>query len=133
IAGAIADLVRSGFSIVDPESKRPRPASWGDIAILAAKNDQVEQIAKALRGGHLPMKMTLQGLLTVPEIALARAALGRLNDAADTPATAESIAMGRGGEPEDWLADRLRWLEDGNDPVAWGRDAHPILAKLEAL
>jgi len=133
IAGAIAGLVRSGFSIVDPESKRPRPVSWGDIAILAAKNDQVEQIAKALRAAHVPMKMTLQGLLTVPEIALARAALRRLNDAADTLATAEIIAMSAGGAPEDWLADRLRWLERGGDDAPWGRDAHPILAKLEAL
>ncbi len=133
IAGAVAELVRSGFSIVDPETKRPRPASWGDIAILAARNEQVEQIAKALRAAHVPMKMTLQGLLTVPEIALARAALRRLNDSADTLATAEILAMSRGGEPEAWLADRLRWLERGHDPIAWGRDAHPILAKLEVL
>jgi ATP-dependent helicase/nuclease subunit A len=133
LAGAIAGLVREGFRVVDPETGELRAVRWGDIAVLAATNDSVEQIAKALRTPYVPMKMTLSGLLTVPEIALARAALRRLNDPADTLATAEIVAMSSGGDPEDWLADRLRLLERGGDGRAWGADAHPILAKLEAL
>src|SRR5690606_27346914 len=133
IAGAVAALVRSGFTIVDPETKRPRPARFGDIAILAARNDEVKEIATALRAAHVPMKMTLAGLLAVPEVALAGAALRRLNDPAGTVATAAIISMSAGTAPEQWLADRLRALERGDDALAWGRDAHPILAKLEAL
>ncbi|MGB7214163.1 MAG: UvrD-helicase domain-containing protein [Gammaproteobacteria bacterium] len=133
IAGAVASLVRSGFTIVDPETKRPRSVRFGDIAILAARNEQVEEIAKALRAAHVPMRMTLSGLRTVPEVALARAALRRLNDPADTLATAEIVSMSTGTAPEHWLADRLRALERGDDALAWGRDAHPILAKLETL
>lgn len=133
VAGAIAELVRSGFTVVDPDSGTPRPVRWSDIAVLAARNDQVEEIAQALRTAHVPMKMTLSGLLHVPEIALAKAALRRLNDPADTLATAEIISMSSGREPEVWLADRLRWLEHGGDRHAWGRDAHPVLAKLETL
>src|SRR5690606_5007906 len=52
LAGAIADLVRSGFRIVDPESDTARALRWGDVAVLATSNDNVEQIAKALRAAH---------------------------------------------------------------------------------
>jgi ATP-dependent helicase/nuclease subunit A len=81
----------------------------------------------------VPMKMTLSGLLSVPEVCLAKACLRRLNDAADTLATAEIVAMADCSEPETWLADRLRWLERDGDGFAWAEDSHPIVAKLKTL
>ncbi len=153
LAGAIADLVgadsagtdsvgadsagadspATGCRIVDPDTREARPVRWGDIAVLAASNEHVEEIAKALRAAHVPMKMSLSGLLTVPEIALAKAALRRLNDPADTIATAEIVAMSAGKPAEEWLADRLRRLEQSDERRTWAADAHPIIAKLEAL
>src|SRR5690606_25663533 len=131
LAGAIARLVESGFQIVDPDTRETRPVRFRDIAVLAASNENVEEIAKALRAAQVPMKMTLSGLLTVPEIAVAKAALRRLADPADTLATAEIVAMTSGLPAEAWLEDRLRRLE-GGDGETWAAD-HPIVAKLEAL
>lgn len=133
LAGYIAGLVASGFRVVDPRSQEPRPVRWGDIAVLAATNRNVETIALALRAAHVPMKMTLSGLFTVPETCLAKACLRRLNDATDTLATAEIIAMAECAEPESWLAERLRWLESETDGYAWAEATHPIAAKLKKL
>jgi len=132
LAGAIARLVESGFPIVDPDTRETRPVCFRDIAVLAASNGNVEEIAKALRAAQVPMKMTLSGLLTVPEIALAKAALRRLADPADTLATAEIVAMTSGLPAEVWLEDQLRRLEQSDGGETWAAD-HPIVAKLEEL
>jgi ATP-dependent exoDNAse (exonuclease V) beta subunit len=133
VAQAIAALVASAHPVVDPQSRRVRPVRWGDIAVLATTNKNVERIALALRAAHLPMKMTLSGLFTVPETCLAKACLRRLNDATDTLATAEIIAMAECAEPELWLAERLQWLEHEDDGYAWAESTHPIAAKLKML
>lgn len=133
LARAIGELVHSGFTVVDRDSAEPRAVRWGDIAVLAASNSNVEEIAKALRAAHVPMKMTLSGLLDVPEVCLARACLCRLSDRADTRATAQIISMSSGEAPEAWLADRLRRLDRHEDGYAWGRDSHPIIADLDVL
>lgn len=133
LARAIVELVDSGFVIVDPDTKAPRPARWGDVAVLACTGTHVETIAQALRAAHVPMKMTLNGLQSVPETALAKACLRRLNDVTDTLASAEIVAMAGGGEPERWLTDRLDWLEREEDGYAWGERTHPILEKLGKL
>lgn len=133
LAHGIVDLVRSGHQVVDPDRGEPRAVRWGDIAVLAATNEQVEEIARALRTAQVPMKMTLSGLLSVPEICLAQACLRRLNDRSDTLATAEILVMTDCNEPETWLADRLRWLARGEDAYAWMQAGHPIVSKLDAL
>lgn len=130
LAAAIADLVASGHTVSDPESGETRTATFGDVAVLATTNDHVEAIAKALRDRRVPMKMTLSGLLQVPEVCLARACLRRLNDPSDTLATAEIRALGACEEPEVWLADRLRWLAAGEDDRRWGEAADPILSRI---
>jgi ATP-dependent exoDNAse (exonuclease V) beta subunit len=133
ISQAIAGLVVSGYPVVDPQSRQVRPVRWSDIAVLATTNKNVERIALALRAAHVPMKMTLSGLLTVPETCLAKACLRRLNDSTDTLATAEIIAMAECAEPETWLAERLQWLEREDDGYAWAETTHPITAKLKHL
>lgn len=133
IARGIIELLESGYRVVDAETRTPRPARFGDVAVLAATNDQVEEIAKALRAAHVPMKMTLRGLLGVPEVCLAKACLRRLNDVTDTLATAEIVAMAECDAPEVWLGERLEWLANESESFLWGETTHPIVAKLAHL
>ena len=133
IAKGVAQLVAERELVTDPKSKEERRVKYGDIAVLARTNDHVEQIAQALRAHQLPMKMTLQGLLTTAEITLAKSCLRRVADRADTLASAEIRALADGAEPEQWLEDRLRWLEEGNDDIAWGEDDHLIIQRLGKL
>ena len=133
VADGVARLVANGELVTDPVSGSERPVDYGDIAVLARTNNHVEQIAQALRGRQLPMKMTLLGLLTTAEITLARSCLRRVADRADTLASAEIRALADGAQPEQWLEDRLRWLEGGNEDIAWGEDDHPIIRRLSEL
>ena len=133
IADGVARLVTDGELVSDPVSREERQVDYGDIAVLARTNDHVERIAEALRERQLPMKMTLQGLLTTAEITLAKSCLRRVADRADTLASAEIRALADGEQPEQWLEDRLRWLEEGNDDIGWGEDDHPIIRRLGEL
>ena len=133
LALAVSSLVQSGHTVSDPESDEPRPVTYGDIAVLARTNDQVQRIATALRSARVPIKMTLAGLLETPEVCLARACLRRLNDPSDTRATAEIRALGSCEEPEVWLADRLRWIANGEDRRSWSEDDHPIVSRIAGL
>ena len=133
LAGAIADLVDSQHTVNDPKTREPRAVKYEDVAVLAATNSHVETIAGALRERRVPMKMTLSGLLAVPEVCLARACLRRLNDSSDTLATAEIRALGACEEPELWLADRLRWLAAGEDDRRWGEAEDSIVSRIARL
>ena len=133
LALAIADFVSSGHRVSDPETGEARAVTYGDIAVLAATNGHVQDIAKALRQRRVPMKMTLAGLLETPEVCLARACLRRLNDPSDTLATAEIRALGACEEPEVWLADRLRWLASGEQDRDWAETDDPIVSRIAHL
>ncbi|MDE0350410.1 MAG: UvrD-helicase domain-containing protein [Gammaproteobacteria bacterium] len=132
LAAGIADLVASGYPVVDPRSGAVRPVRYGDIAVLARTNPRVEGIARALRGQRVPMKMTMRGLLSVPEIGLARACLRCLNDDSDTLAVAEVVALAGGAPPETWLSDRLSWLAEGRESRDWD-GGQPVVGRLRAL
>ena len=133
LALAIADFVSSGHRVSDPETGEARAVTYGDIAVLAATNGHVQDIAKALRQRRVPMKMTLAGLLETPEVCLARACLRRLNDPSDTLATAEIRALGACEEPEVWLADRMRWLASGERDRDWAETDDPIVSRIAHL
>ena len=133
LALAISDFVNSGNLLSDPETGEARAVTYGDIAVLATTNGHVQNIAKALRQRREPMKMTLAGLLETPEVCLAQACLRRLNDPSDTLATAEIRALGACEEPEDWLADRLRWLASGERDQDWAEADDPIVSRIAHL
>jgi ATP-dependent exoDNAse (exonuclease V) beta subunit len=136
LARGIRALVDSRQAVEDPRTRGSRPVSFGDIAILARSNDNVSEIAAALRANGIPVSTEQPGLLQQPECVLALACLRRLYDRADTLATAEILALADCARPETWLADRLRHLERGGDRYAWretGDDAHPLLTKLAGL
>ncbi|MDE0038232.1 MAG: UvrD-helicase domain-containing protein [Gammaproteobacteria bacterium] len=130
VAEGVARLIAEQDPVFDPETKRLRPISYGDVAVLARTNVAVERIARSLRQRQVPMKMTLTGLLETPEVSLAKSCLRRLADRADTLATAEIMALADCVEPEEWLTDRLRWLDGDNDAMAWGEADHPIIRRL---
>ncbi len=133
LALAISEFVGSGHRVSDPETGKARAVTYGDIAVLAATNGHVQEIARALRQRRVPMKMTLAGLLETPEVCLARACLRRLNDPSDTLATAEIRALGACEEPEEWLADRLRWLASGERDRDWAEADDPIVSRIAHL
>ena len=133
LAQGISELVHGGFMICDPHTGEPRPVRWGDIAVLARSNDNIQLAARTLKNWRVPIKMTLAGLLETPEICLARACLRRLNDASDTLATAEIISLADCAEPETWLEHRMRWVAEGHDANAWQEADHPIIGRLAEL
>jgi len=133
VASAVAALVADAVQVVDPESGAPRAIRYGDIAILARTNAHVEAQALALKAARVPMKMTLQGLLEVPEVCLARACLRRLVDATDTLATAEIVVLADCELPDVWLDERLRVVAAGPGQHRWLETTHPIVKRLAEL
>ena len=133
VARGVAKLVAEGMSVEDPETNKPRPLRFGDIAILARTNGHVEEIALALKGARVPIRMSLQGLLAVPEVCFAKACLRRLTDATDTLSTAEIVAFADSEDPQTWLADRLRFLATGARSGEWLETTHPIVKRLAQL
>ena len=133
LSRGIAKLVADRASIVDPQTNAARPLRFGDVAVLARTVDHVEDIALALKAARVPMKMSLAGLLTVPEVCFARACLRRLADRADTLATAEIAAFADGGDAEHWLADRLRHVSGDAKSNDWLEVTHPIVKRLAEL
>jgi len=139
LAAAIGRLLASGYQIVDKKTNSPRLIGPGDLAVLSRSNDGVAAVAAALSEQRLPVAVSQAGLLATPEAALAVACLRRINDSRDTLASAEIVSLTECSDPEDWLADRLRYVEtmraDGGKD-RWreeGATASPVLARLSAL
>ncbi len=130
---ALRSWLQTVHAIVDPETNAVRALRFGDVAVLARTVDHVEAIALALKAARVPMKMSLAGLLAVPEVCFARACLRRLADKADTLATAEIAAFADGEEPERWLGNRLRYLTREARSDEWLDDSHPIVKRLAEL
>ena len=136
LAEGMKALVASGYRIVDRNTGSPRVAHFGDCAVLCKTNDRVQTVAEALRAASVPWATQQSGLLSTPEAVLALACLRRLNDPRDTLASAEILSLADCEEPETWLADRLRYLEDDGDKARWrdgGKDGHPLLTRITEL
>jgi len=136
LAEGIKALIGSGYRVVDPLTGTPRPAHFGDIAVLSKTNAGVQTVAEALRFGSVPWATQQSGLLSTPEAVLAVACLRRLNDPRDTLASAEIVSLADCEEPESWLADRLRYLEGGGESAQWrdgANDGHPLLSRIAML
>lgn len=137
IAQGVLRLLASGMQIPDKDTHRARDLQACDIAILCRSHDRIAEYAAGLHQAGVVVATSRPGLLATPEATLAIACLRRLNDAADTVATAEIIAMADGAEPEEWLADRLSYLaQEGASKTAWrekGDQAHPLVALMADL
>jgi ATP-dependent exoDNAse (exonuclease V) beta subunit len=141
LASGIARLMTDGTQVIDRETKNLRPVRLSDIAILLRANTGVQEIASTLRLRGIASSTAQPGLLAQPELVLAQACLRRLNDPYDTLATAEIVSLADCDEPEQWLADRMAWLESGSPVAEWKEGTregdvaapHPILAAIKAL
>lgn len=138
LAAGVARLMAQGIHVEDKSTRVLRSLRFSDIAILARQNTNVTKIAAALSDHDIPAQTAQPGLLGTPEAVLALACLRRLNDDADTIATAEILSLAAGQEPETWLADRLQWVSshDKSESGNWkesGEDADPLLSMIAAL
>lgn len=139
LASGVRQLIESGYTIYDKLNKLARPVRFGDVAILSRSNDGVGSLAMALSAQGIPVATAQAGLLATPEVTLAMACLRRLNDPADTVATAEIVSLADSLEPEAWVADRLRYLAKGGNVEQWleqaieGHPAHPVLEAIAGL
>lgn len=138
LAAGLLRLVDSGYLVLDKAQKRMRPVRYGDIALLAASHERVKTWVAALSAQGIPVATAQPGLLATPEATLALACLRRFNDVGDTLASAEIVSLTDGADPEQWVADRLRYLATGAAQERWrevaidGHPAHPVLEALRA-
>lgn len=133
---ALRQVIESAYNIIDKSSGKERRVSLGDIAILRRSNENVKKTAIGLRKVGIAAMTEQPGLLVTPEAVLAMACLRRLNDPGDTLASAEIISLCDCSDPEDWVADRLRYLETDAKDHLWretGEHAHPVLVCLMKL
>ena len=148
LASGIRELMTSGRTVIDKHSSTERALAYGDIAVLCRTHDNLNAIADALAAAGLPIRYQRPGLLATPEGCLALACLRRLIDPGDTLASAEIRSLTRCESPEQWMADRLTYLQDENNrsrhwllddadgPVARldaQRQRLPFLTPLESL
>lgn len=139
LASGVRQLIDSGYTIFDKPTQSLRPVRFGDVAILSRSHDGVESLAAALSALGIPVATAQPGLLATPEATLSMACLRRLNDPADTLATAEIVSLADSLEPETWVADRLKYLAKGGKVDQWleqateGHPAHPVLETIAGL
>jgi ATP-dependent helicase/nuclease subunit A len=132
LATGITQMMAKGRTVIDKESDEPRAATFGDIAILCRKHDNLAEVATALSNAKLPIRYKRPGLLATPEGCLALACLRRLIDPLDTLASAEIINLTYCESPEAWVAQRMAFLEDPEKKSHQWRedDEHGPIAKL---
>jgi ATP-dependent exoDNAse (exonuclease V) beta subunit len=133
LAKGVSELVASGYTVVDKFTGSPRPVRYEDIAVLARMNITVKQLADAMSAIGIPVQIERTGLLSAPEACLALACLRRMADPTDILASAEIIALSDCREPEDWLQNRLEYLEAGHPGQMWGEHEgfeHPVIKAL---
>jgi ATP-dependent exoDNAse (exonuclease V) beta subunit len=77
-----------GLTVLDRASGVPRPARWGDVAVLGRKGAQLKQWAVALRACGIPCVLEEGALFETLEVRLARAWLRMLASPRDSAAAA---------------------------------------------
>lgn len=135
LAAGVTQLFAKTRQVVDKQSGQLRPLRYGDLALLSRTNNKAADYAQALTAMGLPVALGQAGLLATPEACLALACLRRLADPADTLASAEVIALHGALKPEEWLDNRLKFIDAGGASRSWGIEGdfrHPVLTALEA-
>ncbi len=107
----IRNLMDSGRTVIDKSSGQARPLAYSDIAVLCRTHENLDEVATGLSEARLPIRYQRPGLLATPEGCLALACLRRLIDPTDTLASAEILTLTQCEHPQDWIAQRLEYLE----------------------
>jgi ATP-dependent exoDNAse (exonuclease V) beta subunit len=134
LARGIEQLFAEKRQVVDKKTQTLRPLRFNDVAVLCRTNAKAAAYAQALADGGLPVALAQSGLLNTPEVCLAVACLRRMLDPSDTLASAEIVALTGAARPEEWLQDRLTYLDAGGASRTWGLEGdfrHPVLMALE--
>lgn len=132
LVNSAAAIVTEKQKVIDKPTNTERPARYGDIAILCKTNDRLKSIAACFAEANIPTKLVLPGLLQTPEATLALASLRFLADPNDTRAGAEIHTLSSCQSPEDWLPERLKFLEDKNNKSQdWNIDSLGIINRLK--
>lgn len=124
----------SQTTVLDRESKQPRPLEPADIAILVATNEEAARLAVALERHGVPVGLARTGLLDTPEGTAVQAALSYLNDSGDERARAvlEALTGFGGSEPDTWLARELERESARRAAIDRG-EAAPLVAPSPAV
>ena len=139
LAAGIAQLIEQRHQVVDKASNTPRDIRLSDVTVLCYSHSNVAKVAAALAAAGMPCSTAQPGLLASAEATLALACLRRLNDPADTLATAQIISLIGAQEPESWVAERLRYLDAGHPDKHWRERTvgeypeHPLVAAVARL
>jgi ATP-dependent helicase/nuclease subunit A len=137
LADGVAQLLRRRptLQVYDKDEQCERDLRLSDIAILCRKNARAAAIAEALGARGIPASLAGNGLLSTAEVLYALACLRRLFDPRDTLATAEIISLSGNRTPEDWLADRLAYLDGLEEGASdhWGVDGAQIDPRIVSL
>lgn len=140
IALGITNLLSEDYQVYDKISEECRPAQLHDIAVLCRTNEDSARIADELMKQGYTVSLAKNGLLQTPEALFAVACFKRLLDPSDTLATAEIIALEGKMTPEEWLENRLVYMEKARSEnpdsrgAGWGLEEnliHPIILALE--
>lgn len=140
VALGITNLLSEDYQVYDKSSEKHRAAQLHDIAVLCRTNDDSARIADELMKQGYTVSLAKSGLLQTPEALFAIACLKRLLDPSDTLATAEIIALEGKMTPEQWLENRLAYMEKARaeNPdsrgAGWGLEEgliHPVIVSLE--
>jgi ATP-dependent exoDNAse (exonuclease V) beta subunit len=136
----ITNVLGEDYQIYDKNSEQYRAAQFCDVAVLCRTNDDAARIAEELMRDGYTVSLAKSGLLQTPEALFAMACLKRLLDPRDTLATAEIIALEGKMTPEEWLENRLAYMEKARSEnpnsrgAGWGLEegfVHPIIVSLE--
>ena len=140
IALGITNLLSEDYEVYDESLEKFRAAQLHDIAVLCRTNEDSVRIAEELMKQGYTVSLAKGGLLQTPEALFAMACLKRLLDPSDTLATAEIIALEGTMTAEEWLENRLAYMEKAwaENPdsrgIRWGLEGdlvHPVIVSLE--
>jgi len=120
----VVHLIEEKRDIVDKESRKPRPMCLNDIALLFRTNANVAAMAAILSARGIPVQYRRNGLTSTPEVQLGLACLRYLVDNSDSHAVAVIISLESGKKSEEWLQDRLEYVQSEHQDHTWGREGN---------
>lgn len=113
LADRIAALFQEPRLMIRESGQTQRPLRFGDLAVLASKNADLQLLAARLRERHLPVQIASPGLLQLPEVRLVIAGLQLWQEPQNQLAIAEiRMLLAENDDEEDSVLASLLNPED---------------------